>query len=176
MGHRIAFEQLVRACQEYVTFYEEKIFFKRQDGMDGTLEVVLTPVAKNHQRRAGVFLLARDITDFALMEGLPASRVDINAMAHELSAPVQKVAQNLRFLETAITQISEVIEINLALLSVPDERDLLDKHLVELGETIEQTNIEEVLHELPQAVEETISVVLRVSDVLSSAEPREKVA
>ena len=169
-------QQLVGSCQEFVSFYEDKIYFKRQDGVDGTLEVVLTPVAKNHQRRAGVFLLARDITDFALMDGAPDSTVDIKALALKLSAPIHQVAENLQFLEKAITQISDVIEKNLVLLSVPDERDLLDKHLVELGETIQKANIEHVLEELPQAVGETISMVLKVSDFLSNADSREKVA
>ena len=169
-------QQLVNACQEHVTFYEDKVYFRRQDGSDGTLEVVLTPVAKNHQRRAGVFLLARDITEFALLEDVPHAPANVKRLAHELGAPVQRVAKNLHYLQEAITHISDVIEKNLALLSVPDQKDLLDKHLVELGETIQQTNIEQVLAELPGAVEDTIDTVLKVSDMLSQAEPLEKIA
>jgi|GEM_PF-6756002 len=169
-------EHRIQACQENAAFYEEKIRFTRANGLEGRLEIVFTPVAQQVNRRAGVFLLARDITRFAQPERTEQDWDEmgeiiqmVGSMANEMSMPVQNISENLQYLDSAIKGLHELIEMNLALMDGLEDSQSIEQHILDLQEMIRSTQIDKMITSLPDTVGDTISMISKVSRLLNNA-------
>ena len=170
-------EELIRSCQEKATFYEEKLTFNKLNGEEGVLEIVFTPVAQQFNRRAGVFLLARDITNLPEPNS-PDEDWDemgeiiqmVASLAREMNDPVQSISENLQHLDGAIQGIRDVLEMNLVLLEGRDDSQSVEKNMMELEEMVRSTQIVKVIKTLPGAVGDAMTMISKVSRLLKNAE------
>ena len=167
-------EELIASCQENASFHEEKLTYKRQDGEEGHLEIVFTPVAQQFNRRAGVFLLARDVSNLSDQDTGWDEMGDIiqlvATLAREMSEPVQTIAEKLRYMDGAIQGIRELLEKNLVILEGREDDKSLERHMLELEEIVHSTQIAKVINELPGTVGDTISMISKVARLLKSTE------
>ena len=169
-------EKLILACQENATFYEEKFSFTRQSGEERLLEVVFTPVAQQFNRRAGVFLLARDITNLPEHESHEQSWDEMGeiiqlvaSLAQEMSEPVQTISANMQYLDSAINGIRDLLEKNLVILEGREDSYSLEQHMLELEDIVRSVQIDKMIKELPDTVGDTISMISKVARLLNSA-------
>lgn len=167
---------LISNCQENASFYEEKLAFTKLNGEEGLLEIVFTPVAQQFNRRAGVFLLARDITNLPEPNAPDQSWDEMGeiiqmvaSLAEEMSEPVQNISANMQYLDSAISGIRDLLEKNLVILEGREDSYPLEQHMLELEDIVRSIQIDKLIKELPDTVGDTISMISKVARLLKSA-------
>lgn len=170
-------EKLIVACQENASFYEDTLPFIRKDGAERLLEVVCTPVAQQFSRRAGVFLLVKDVTDQATSdmphrgeEGLEEIIEMVTLLAQEMSAPIHDISENLHSLGKAITGMQEVLEMNKVLLGEKENGLPIEENMHKLEEVIRDTNIGALISTLPSTVEKTLNMIGQLAEMIEHAD------
>lgn len=170
-------EKLIVACQENASFYEDTLTLIREDGEERLFEVVCTPVAQQFNRRAGVFLLVKDISDQPASDG-PSGVEDglgeiidmVTLLAQEMSAPIQDISENLHSLDEVINGMREVLEMNMVLLDERGNGLSLEKNVHKLKEVIQSTNISALISTLPGTVEKTLNMIGQLAEMIEHAD------
>ncbi|MCK5558929.1 MAG: sensor histidine kinase, partial [Candidatus Hydrogenedentes bacterium] len=87
-------------------------------------------------------------------------------IAHEINTPTQYVADNTRFLEESFTDLAELLRKYGQLLEAAKQGDVAPELLAEVKAAAEQADVEYLAEEIPQAIEQSLEGVDRVSTIV----------
>ncbi len=153
----------------------EKVRFTGNDGKEGFLGLTFTPVASDEADRLGFLVLGADITSRIMLElqldqarKLEAIGQLAAGIAHEINTPTQYIGDNIRFFQDAFNDMKPLFEHYRAL---PDRllAEGVSKIIIEeMKENIVNGDMDYLLTEIPQALEQTLEGVVRVSTIVRS--------
>ena len=153
----------------------EKVRFTGNDGKEGFLGLTFTPVASDDADRLGFLVLGADITNRIMLElqldqarKLEAIGQLAAGIAHEINTPTQYIGDNIRFFQEALNDMKPLFEHYRAL---PDRllAEGISKNIIEeMKENIVNGDMDYLLTEIPQALEQTLEGVARVSTIVRS--------
>lgn len=89
-------------------------------------------------------------------------------IAHEINTPTQYVSDNTLFVRDSFSSIKELLEKYNELLNVAKVTNLDRKLVTEIEDRIERCDLDFLLEEVPQAVEQSLEGVLRISKIVQS--------
>lgn len=152
---------------------DDVAFVRAEDGKEGLLGVSITPVTGEGSMWDGVLIHAADITKRKAMEVelVHARKLEslgqlAAGIAHEINTPVQYIGDNARFLLTAFNDIFTALarceDAARAVENGDDARPLARMAL----ESAAEHDIEYLREEIPKAIEQSISGVERVTDIV----------
>lgn len=167
----------VRSCRESMAGVSvENLRFQRPDGRDGFLKLNLTPlVATTVQAMGGVILLGEEVTERRLLESqlMQAQKLEsigqlAAGVAHEINTPIQFISDNMRFLQEAFGELNSVASASRDLICHDRDNDFSGKNIKKLRDRLAAIDVDYLLHEIPQAIEQSLSGLERVAHIVRS--------
>jgi len=157
------------------TYRLNDLGFTRQDGRKGILGLTFSPFYNNKKRASGILIMGADITDRKNLESQLAQAQKLESIgqlaagiAHEINTPIQYVGDNTQFLKQAFEDIFHVLEkyghLADTVINGGDPRDCI----AGINEAIADADLEFLRREVPDAVEQTLQGVNRVSGIVKS--------
>ena len=89
-------------------------------------------------------------------------------IAHEINTPIQYVGDNTRFLEEAFGDLIAAMAAYGRLLAAVKDRTVSDVMIKEMETTIEEADIPYLSEEIPNAIEQSLEGIHRVSKIVRS--------
>jgi PAS domain S-box-containing protein len=89
-------------------------------------------------------------------------------IAHEINTPTQYIGDNTRFVQEATTDLLAVLTAYAGLLAAAKTGAPLDDHITAVEQEIESADLDYLQKEIPQAIEQTLEGVSRVSKIVTS--------
>jgi len=89
-------------------------------------------------------------------------------VAHEINTPMQSVGDNTRFVRDSINDLLKLTDQYAALLASVKDGDVQPKQIAEIGSAIEDLDLEFIKEEIPKAIEQTLSGVDRVAEIVEA--------
>ena len=106
---------LARASDTPTRF--DDVAYRRVDGGEGYLGITLATIRAGRGQPAGILLLGADTTERRLLEAQLAQAQKLESIgqlaagvAHELNTPIQFIGDNVRFMQGAFAELSELLE------------------------------------------------------------------
>jgi PAS domain S-box-containing protein len=124
--------------------------------------------------------IVRNITDRKLMEERQGQLIRAEKLAslgqlaagiaHEINNPVSYVSSNLRMLEKYISGLLPLLELQRALLeeSAGTQQGLSAEHLSRLRERWNQADVDNLLADLPEVIQESLTGTRRITEIVQS--------
>lgn len=151
----------------------DDVQFDRTDGSRGLLGITLHPVPGHADRRVGVLLLSKDLTERRALENqlLQAQKLEslgqlAAGIAHEINTPMQFVGDNLRFILESSRDIQSVIPKYRALLEASRTGAATQQIISAVEQAEQQSDMAYILEEIPHAVNQSLGGVERVSKIV----------
>lgn len=137
------------------------------------LVVSVTAVTDSDGERTGALISATDITDRLVLEGQLTQVQKLESIgqlaagiAHEINTPTQFVGDNIRFLRDAFSDLQLLHDSHARLLQAAEARDVPADLVTQAREAVEQSDIEYLGEEIPNAIEQTLEGVERVATIV----------
>jgi PAS domain S-box-containing protein len=155
------------------TVRSEPLRFRRPDGTEGFLGVVVNPVNRARGRSAGVLLVAADITERKILESQLAHAQKLESIgqlaagiAHEINTPTQFVGDNTRFLRDAFADLQTLL-VKYGELLEAGRGGRVDSELVaEVDQAAQQAELDYLRAEIPQAIAQSLEGIERVAKIV----------
>ena len=162
-----------RCLQEKNSIYLEPLKFQRKSGNEGYLGINVSPIFGNEDSLTGYILLGADITEKQIMEARLAQTQKLESIgqlaagiAHEINTPIQYIGDNTYFLQQSFTTMFSA----LSQLgdSLQDADSITPELLTQIQESFQLNDLEYLLEEVPVAIEQTLSGVQRVTEIVNA--------
>lgn len=89
-------------------------------------------------------------------------------IAHEINTPIQYIGDNVHFLEDAFQDLMRLLASYGWLLAAAKDNTLSREAVLDVTATVEHTDADYLLEEIPKAIEQAIEGVTRVSGIVSA--------
>ncbi len=147
--------------------------FTRPNGQEGFLGITLNPIIGDNDEQLGLLILGRDITERVFLENQLAQAQKLESIgllaagiAHEINTPTQYVSDNTRFLQEGFHDIIKTLQKYDQLLAAVKKGNVNPDLVTEVGITIEKADIEYLKNEIPQAIEQSLEGVERITKIV----------
>jgi signal transduction histidine kinase/HAMP domain-containing protein len=87
-------------------------------------------------------------------------------IAHEINTPIQYIGDNTRFIQDAFVEIDRLLTLFLELLEHHESGHLPDEDCVKARQMIEETDVDFLTQEIPEAIEQMLDGVGRVAEIV----------
>jgi PAS domain S-box-containing protein len=149
--------------------------YKRPDGVEGVLGLTVNPIRNGGGRSTGFFLLGSDITERRVLEAqlVQAQKLEsigqlAAGIAHEINTPIQYVGDNIEFLQCAFEQLEELRIAYDKLLESAKARVLEDSVVADTATSVEETNVEYLVEQIPRAIMQSLEGVGRIASIVKA--------
>jgi PAS domain S-box-containing protein len=151
----------------------ENVRFRRQNGKDGFLGIIISPVKGENGEISGIILLGMDVTERLIMEHQLAQAQKLESIgqlaagiAHEINTPIQYVGDNTRFLQDAFQDLLQLLERYQGLLAA-SKAGVMAADLLEQVETAtKEIDLDYLVGEIPVAISQSLEGVKRVAKIV----------
>ncbi len=153
----------------------EDVKFTRCDGKDGFLNMTITPIQDQQAGHAGYLLLGSDVTERKFLEDQLSQAQKLESIgqlaagiAHEINTPTQYVGDNARFLLTAFTRLTAIMNKYSDLLTAAKKKTLTDEMVTSLEQLCSKKRLPYLLEEIPRAIQEALDGVERIAGIVKA--------
>ena len=161
-------------CQDTIApTVRDKVRYKRADGKDGFLNLRISPVYGNDNEFAGSSIIAMDVTEQRILENqlMQAQKLEsigqlAAGIAHEINTPTQYVGDNTRFLQDAFGDFIQVLEKYAELFKMVESGNVEKDFLLELGQQLEDADVDYLLEEIPTAIKQSLEGTDRIAKIV----------
>ena len=168
-------EGLARCLDEKESVRLEDLAFKNPDGEERFLSMTLIPMRNQGGELSGVVLLGYDFTQRKILEITLAENQKIESIgqlagsiAQEINSPIQYIGDNVRFLQGAFEDLSGLMEKYQKLLSTVKNGTVSKEIIEEVEETLEGADWDYLSNELPNALDQTMDGVNKVTNTVQA--------
>jgi PAS domain S-box-containing protein len=173
-------EQAIMRSGEPITDLEEKLVWP--DGRVRWASTSKMPLRDRGGRIVGTFGITRDITarrsaeeerkEMEVRLGLAQKMESIGRLAagvaHEINTPLQFVADNSGFLQTAFAQIAQAIKAHRWLLAIAKDSSTFTEVVREVEAAEEKAESDYLFSEIPKVLEQNLEGIGRISRIVAS--------
>ncbi|GAB6904917.1 hypothetical protein JCM12296A_07510 [Desulfosarcina cetonica] len=139
------------------------------------LRRVASPIHDVNDRVTAAIMLVEDITDKIIQEREMQQARKLEAIgqlaagiAHEINTPIQYVGDNVAFLEDAFTDLRAALTTYGELLAAAKADAVNASIIAEAEAAIEQADLSYLADEIPNAIEQTLEGIQRVSQIVTA--------
>ncbi len=147
--------------------------FEIENGDDSIhyLNLSISPY-EDYSRTGGFLIIAEDVTEFKIMESslMQAQKLEsigqlAAGVAHEINTPTQFIGDNTRFVKDSFGDLSTLMLMYGKLLSADN---LSQEDIDKVTEYQNEIDLEYLLKEIPQALDQTLDGIERVSSIVKA--------
>ncbi|MEJ2055609.1 MAG: ATP-binding protein, partial [Calditrichaceae bacterium] len=148
--------------------------FERPDGKEGFLNLKFCPLELEGTSNQGILILGEEITERKILEAQLSQAQKLESIgrlaagiAHEINTPIQYVGDNTRFLKDSLSEILDLINKYALLKSSMSTENIQIDLINEIKEAEEKIGLGYLIEEIPQAVEQSLDGIKRISKIVS---------
>jgi len=149
----------------------EQVKFKRIDGSDGFLGLIINAIIEDGQHN-GFLLIGSDITEQLQLERQLQVGQKLESMgelaagiAHEINTPMQYIGDNVRFLKDGFSDLLQLIS---SYRQMMQEVDASEQRRGEIRQAETDADINFLRQEIPMAVSQTLEGIAHVSKIVGA--------
>ncbi len=169
--HREQHDEYLRSGLNRVIGIKREVEGRRKDGTLFPMELAVSEVNIEDTR---IFTaIIRDLTqqrqlqcELAQAQKLEAVGQLAAGIAHEINTPIQYVSDNTRFLKEAFGDMSTALDKFEKLLQASKDGTVDEQLVTEVEATLEQADIAYLTEEIPQAIDQSLDGVERVTKIV----------
>jgi signal transduction histidine kinase len=142
-------------------------------GKERFLGLTINPLKDENNQPSGFLLLGTDITRRRVLESQLAQSQKLESIgslaagiAHEINTPIQYVGDNTRFLNDAFHDLVNVISACKEIVSGAGPQNDAASIIARLSDAIEATDFDYLIHEIPNAIDQSLEGVARVAHIV----------
>ena len=150
-----------------------ELHYQRPDGTEGVLGLVMNPLSCDSDAAGGVLIVGADITQRKHLEHQLAQAQKLESIgqlaagiAHEINTPTQFVGDNTRFLQTAFSDLHELLGHYEALFAAAKGGAIDAALLTGIEAAREAADLEYLCDEIPQAITQSLEGIARVTNIV----------
>ena len=164
----------IEACRkEKRPIGADDVKFTRPNGSEGFLGLTFNPILRNQHGSLDVLILGSDITERKIMveqlhqsQKLESIGQLASGIAHEINTPIQYIGDNTQFLKRSFVKIISLYEKYNQLLDDAERHNFNPELLSTIKDTIETNKIKYLVEEIPEAIQEALDGVDRVTSIV----------
>ncbi len=152
------YEAISTSIIEDITVRTDDVWYRRRDGSEGILGLTMNPLKREGEKLTGFIILGTDLTQRRHLEHrlLQARKLEsigqlAAGVAHEINSPLQYVGDNLKFIRKSTSVLLDAI-----------------MGRAGVGENGKPGDFAYLKEELPNAIEQSIDGIMRVSKIVQS--------
>ncbi len=149
--------------------------FTNLEGGNGFLGITINPIRDDLGILNGFLIYGRDITKRRMMElqllqdqKLKAIGELASGIAHEINTPTQYVINNLHFLKESFTGLLDICRRFHAMYGIEGANGVCCAGIEEIFKKSREIDFEFLMEEIPQAIEQSLEGLGRVSNIVKS--------
>jgi signal transduction histidine kinase len=162
-----------QCCQQRQSIRVDDIPFEQSNHKQGYLGITINPVVIEESRLSGYTIIGADITERKTLERNMAQTEKLKSIgqlaagiAHEINTPTQYVGDNVRFLQDAFEDLSQLIDSYAMVLKAAKSGTVSDTLIADIEDRIEEVDAEYLLEEIPIAIQQTQEGVARIARIV----------
>lgn len=143
----------------------------RRDGSEFPIEITVSAIKM--QNKWWAVATVRNVSERKQMEfhlrhsqKLEAVGELAAGIAHEINTPIQYVGDNTFFLKNSFSDINKLLHGYGELLTASKQGELNSELIAKIEETVEEADLEYLLDEIPNAIDQSLEGVKRVSEIV----------
>jgi PAS domain S-box-containing protein len=147
----------------------------RSDGKRIDVSVTISPIKDLAGNTTGIAAIERDITERRILESQLRQSQKLESIgqlaagiAHEINTPMQYVGDNIRFLQDAFRDLSDVLEPYAALADAFRAHGAPPELIADVEAKIEQADVDYLMEEIPRAIQQSLEGTERVTTIVQS--------
>ena len=139
------------------------------------LDLMIAPVIEDDNKESGFLLHCIDVTDQRLLQMQLTQALKLESIgqlsagiAHEINTPTQYVGDNLRFLQEATEELSQLLVIHEQIVDIAEQADVATELTATSRRLEKELDIDYLKEEIPRAIEQALEGVSRVAKIVRS--------
>ena len=147
----------------------------RKDGLKRQIGASICLNTDAGNRKIGFKGIARDISDRKNHEEQLNHNLRMESIgqlaagiAHEINTPIQYIGDNIQFLKDSYREIQTLLNRAMSFVQVADVASITESDLHEIKNTVNNTDTDYLLEEIPRAIEQSLEGLHRVSEIVSA--------
>ncbi len=157
------------------TYHLTDVDFTRKDGVNGFLNVSISPFRDEESILDGYLIHAEDVTEKKIAEGQKAHLQKMESIgqlaagiAHEINTPTQYIGDNTHFLKDSFEDLSKLLDVVKEIQKTADDSEHLSNLIKKAESIMKDIDLDFLLEEIPVSIEQSLDGIGKVSKIVKA--------